>query len=75
MQVKRSALPLGVSLAAWRRMEAEGARLGWRWVIATVGADGTPHFLDPAVARVQKAARLDAAAEIRNLPAWGDGTP
>jgi AAA+ ATPase superfamily predicted ATPase len=74
VQVKRSALPLRFTAAAWGRMEAEAKRFGWRWVVAAVTPppDGQVILLDPADARVRKNVTLDAAASIDNLLLWVD---
>jgi hypothetical protein len=74
VQVKRSALPLRFTAAAWGRMEAEAKRFGWRWVVAAVTPppDDRVILLDPADARVRKNVTLDAAASIDNLLLWVD---
>ena len=69
IQVKRSALPLRFSRAAWNRLHADAKRLDWRFVVAAVTSVGVT-FLDPAKARVGKAVTLAANAEIKNLLAW-----
>ena len=71
VQVKRMALPLHFTSAAWKRMEAEAARLGWLWVVAASDEAGVT-FLDPAKARRKKGVTLAAAAAIENLLAWVD---
>jgi Holliday junction resolvase len=71
VQVKRKRLPLAFGLAEWRRMEAEGKRFGWRWVVAAVH-EGEVRFLDPAKARVGRTARLTADATIANVLGWLD---
>jgi Holliday junction resolvase len=73
VQVKRSPLPIAFKPAAWRRMTADAARLGWRWTIAAVPPGGPVRFLDPAKARRGKEVRLGEAAAIDNLAAWLDG--
>jgi AAA+ ATPase superfamily predicted ATPase len=70
VQVKRTALPARVGSAEWKRMHAEGVRLGWQWVIAAVAPDGTVHFLDPHKAKVRRGVTLDASAEIDNVLLW-----
>ncbi len=74
IQVKRSALPLRVPLAAWRRMEADASRLGWRWALAAVTpAPGEAVlFLDPGRARRAGAVVLTQRAVIENFLAWAD---
>lgn len=72
VQVKRSPLPLRFSAAAWSRMEAEAARLGWRWVISAVPPDGRVLFLDPSKARRGREVRIDEDAAFANLLAWTD---
>ncbi len=78
VQVKRSSLPFRFSKAAWKRMEAEGERFGWRWVVAVVTPppENRLALLDPSAARVGKTVSLHADAEIDNLLLWldqGDG--
>ena len=70
VQVKRSPLPLTFSLAAWRRMQAEGERFGWRWVVAAV--DETVRFMDPRKAAIKKTVRVRSNAIINNLLVWID---
>lgn len=72
IQVKRTALPAHVRSTDWKRMRAEGTRLGWRWVIAAVAPDGAVHFLDPSKARARRGVTLPAAAAIDNLLLWLD---
>ncbi len=74
IQVKRSPLPLRFELEAWRRMEAEGERFGWRWVVAAVLPPPAERvvLLGPGSARIRKRVTLDAGAEIPNLLAWID---
>ncbi len=74
IQVKRSPLPLRFELEAWHRMEAEGERFGWRWVVAAVLPPPAEQviLLDPGTARIKKRATLNAGAEIPNLLAWID---
>jgi hypothetical protein len=71
VQVKRRALPLVFSLKEWRRMEAEAARFRWAWVIAAADGDRV-RFLDPALAKVKKTARLHESTEIVNVLTWLD---
>lgn len=70
VQVKRRALPLTFTTLEWRRMEAEAARLGWRWVVAAVSRAGDVRLLDPAGARVGKTVRVHDDAGIDNLLRW-----
>jgi hypothetical protein len=72
VQVKRSPLPLRFHRHEWVRMEAEGARLNWRWVVAAVNPDGIIMMLDPALARVKKETVFHPDAKISNLPKWLD---
>lgn len=72
VQVKRTHLPLRFTLTEWNRMEADGQRFGWRWVIAAVSAEGQVVLLDPAHARKGKEIRLTADAAIENLLKWVD---
>lgn len=71
VQVKASPLPLRFSLEAWDRMEADGARLGWSWVIAAASSEGEgARFLDPKMVRRGREARLGEDAIIPNLLKW-----
>lgn len=74
VQVKRSALPLHFTAAAWKRMEAEARRLGWLWIVAGASPDGVVTFLDPARGRRRK-----GSACLRRRPSptsWrGSTTP
>jgi AAA+ ATPase superfamily predicted ATPase len=72
LQVKRAALPLHIRAADWKRMHAEGTRLGWRWVVASVAPDGAVTYLDPARAR---GSTLPAKSAIANLLLWLDAPP
>jgi hypothetical protein len=72
VQVERSPLPLRFPRPEWARMEAEGTRFNWRWVVAAVNPDGMMVILDPAKARVKKEAVLQRDAAITNLPKWLD---
>lgn len=72
VQVKRSPLPLHFSAAAWKRMEAEGLRLGWLRVVASVTDEGVVTFLDPAKQRRKKGSSRSATAAIENLLSWVD---
>jgi hypothetical protein len=72
VQVKRTDLPAHVGIADWKRMRAEGARLGWQWVIAAVASDGAVHFLDPHKARVRRGITLTTSAAIDNVLLWLD---
>lgn len=42
---------LRFSRTAWSRMEADGTRLGWAWVVAAADRQGEVTILDPAHAR------------------------
>jgi len=53
-------------------MRAEGARLGWHWVIAAVTPDGVVHFLDPRKGRARRGITLTSSAAIDNLLLWLD---
>ncbi len=72
IQVKRSALPLRFSRDAWSRLEADGRRLQWRWLIAAVAPppSGEVTFLDPHQAKVGRGVTVDARARLDNLLAW-----
>jgi len=72
IQVKRTALPAHVRSTDWKRMHAEGTRLGWRWVIAAVAPGDAVHFLDPGKARARRGITLTASAAIDNLLLWLD---
>jgi AAA+ ATPase superfamily predicted ATPase len=74
IQVKRSPLPLRFGAAAWKRMEAEAKRFGWRWVVAvlTPPPENRLLLLDPGKANVRKMATLNADAVIDNLLLWVD---
>lgn len=69
VQVRRRALPLRFTKEEWGRMEAEGGRLGWRWVVAAVDGPRTA-FLDPALARHGREVRLHDEARISRLRTW-----
>ncbi len=71
VQVKRTTLPMSLPLADWKRMEAEAARLGWRWIVAVATTDEQVHFLDPSKRR---GGRIHEAAAIPNLLIWLDRT-
>ena len=51
-------------------MEAEGLRLGWLRVVASVTEEGVVTFLDPATQRRKKGISLSAGATIENLLTW-----
>jgi hypothetical protein len=72
VQVKRMALPVHMRAADWKRMHAEGTRLGWRWVVAAVDPGGAVTYLDPARA---KGSTLSAKTAIANLLLWLDAPP
>lgn len=70
VQVKRSPLPLRFGSAEWKRMAADAKRLGWRWVVASVGPEGDVRFLDPQKVRRGKELRLGDSAMIESLVEW-----
>jgi hypothetical protein len=72
IQVKLAALPVRFPRTAWIRMEADGERFGWRWVVAAVSPDDGVTLLDPARATRGKAVSLDRRAAIDNIVAWVD---
>jgi Holliday junction resolvase len=72
VQVKRSALPLHFSQTAWKRLEAEGKRLGWLAVVASTTNEDGVTFLDPAKATRKKGISVGAGAAIDNLLTWVD---
>ena len=74
VQVKRSAFPVHIPLAAWKRMAADAARLGWLWAIAVLTPPPEEEivFLDPAQARRRKTVSLSRAAALDNFLAWVD---
>ncbi|MBI5368577.1 MAG: ATP-binding protein [Planctomycetes bacterium] len=83
IQVKRAALPVRFPAAEWRRMGAEGRRLGWRWLVAAVTPDAGVVLLDPARAGGAARARtgraggargetLDRPAAVDNVLLWLD---
>ncbi len=72
LQVKRSPLPLRFGKREWKRMDADAARLGWRWAIASVDAEGVVRILDPARARAGREVRLGEEASIDNVLRWID---
>ena len=65
---------LHFTAAAWKRLEAEAKRLSWIPVVASVTAEGTVTFLDPAKKRRRTGVSLAAAATIDNLLTWVDRT-
>ncbi len=70
IQVKRSPLPLRFQRREWNRMEADARRFGWRWLIASVGQEGSVTFLDPAKGRKGKEVRLTTEAKVENILSW-----
>jgi AAA+ ATPase superfamily predicted ATPase len=72
VQVKRTELPAHIRITDWKRMRAEGTRLGWQWLVAAVAPDGVVHFLDPGKARARRGITLSAAAAIDNVLLWLD---
>jgi AAA+ ATPase superfamily predicted ATPase len=75
VQVKRTELPAHIRASDWKRMHAEGTRLGWQWLVAAVTPEGTVHFLDPGKARARRGITLPAAAVIDNVLLWLDLHP
>lgn len=73
IQVKRTTLPLRMSGAAWARLHADAARLGWRAVVAVVTPEARVSFFDPAKARVARTAALDERQALPNLLTWLEG--
>jgi len=73
VQVKRAQPPVRLPAAAWRRMRAEAARLGWRAVVAVATPEGAVLFVDPAKVRISgRTGSLGASAAIDNLLLWLD---
>lgn len=72
IQVKRTKLPVTFAAAAWKRMEGEAQRFGWKWVVAAVDEAHAVHFLDPEYARKRKQHTLPKGAVIPNLLLWLD---
>lgn len=72
VQVKRAAPPLHFSDAAWHRIEAEGRRLGWLWLVASADPQGQVVFLDPARSTRRKGQALPASATIDSVLRWVD---
>ena len=70
VQVKRSPIPLRFATTDWQRMKADGKRLNWRWIVASVNLVGDVALLDPAKARKRKEIRIGKAAIIDNLLEW-----
>lgn len=70
--MKRSTLPLRFGKREWKRMEADAARWGWRWAIASVNPGGELRFLDPAKVRQGKEMRLGEEVAIDNVLRWID---
>lgn len=72
VQVKRTALPLRFSTAAWHRMASDAERLGWRTVVAQVDPPPSEQvrFLDPARVAHGRAETLGEGAIIENLLGW-----
>lgn len=70
VQVKRARLPLALTTEEWARLEADGDRYGWRWVVAVAHPEAGVRYLDPAQARVRKTVRLHEEAVIANLLLW-----
>ncbi len=73
VQVKGSPLPVRFNKREWNRMNADAARYGWRFTIASVSADGANvYFLAPEAARISRAVTLDKPTIIDNLLDWLD---
>jgi AAA+ ATPase superfamily predicted ATPase len=74
LQIKRSQPPLRFKKNEWRRMEAEGKRFGWRWVVAAVLPPPSKDILilNPAEAEQAREIRLASEASIVNLLSWLD---
>ncbi|MFO0593662.1 MAG: AAA family ATPase [Myxococcaceae bacterium] len=70
IQVKRTALPVRFSGAAWQRLHADAQRLGWKAVVAVVTPEQRVFFFDPARARLGKTAALHEQHALKNLLAW-----
>ena len=73
IQVKRSALPLRFSKAAWSRLQSDARRLGWRCLVAAVTPEGKVFFFDPGQARVRAAVTLSESAALDNVLRWLEG--
>ena len=72
VQVKRTALPVRFPRPEWSRMEADGERFGWRWIVAAVAPGGEVTLLDPARASLGKAVSVDRQAAVDNILSWVD---
>jgi hypothetical protein len=72
VQVKRSALPLRFKSSDWARLVAEGQRLKWRWIVASVSPQGDICMLDPDKAQLKRGVKLSNKAVIKNLLLWLD---
>ena len=72
LQVKRSPPPLRFGKREWKRMDADAARWGRHWVVASVSPDGAVTILDPDRARHGREIRLGADAAIDNVLRWLD---
>ena len=70
VQVKRSPLPLRFSRAAWERMESDGERYGWQWLIAQVGPEGEVQLLDPARATRRGGVSLSEGSVLERPLDW-----
>lgn len=70
VQVKRSPLPLRFTKAAWERMESDGWRYGWQWLIAQVDAKGEVRLLDPAKATTRGRVTLPESAVMERPLDW-----
>lgn len=70
VQVKRSPLPLRFTRAAWERMESDGGRYGWQWVVAQVSPEGQVQLLDPTKAAKRGGVVLGEKAVLERPLDW-----
>lgn len=70
VQVKRSPLPLRFTRIAWERMEADGERYGWQWLIAQVSPEGAVQLLDPSRAARKAGVSLSANSVLERPLDW-----
>ena len=75
VQVKRSPLPLRFKKAAWERMEADGERYAWQWLVAQVSPKGEVQLLDPSKAARGGGVSLSDAAVIDRPLDWLERRP
>jgi Holliday junction resolvase len=73
VQVKRTELPVRFPRISWDRMEADGERYGWRWIVAAVSPDGEVTLFDPMRATTGRWVTLDREVAIGNILSWVDG--